>query len=155
MQCEYKPAPHTRLCTELNESFFFRLMVHRRLIVYDQLPEKIRAIVKENGAKARITNIEHDITQPDRYYIGTAHRDIMYMNDIPEPCLRKAFQMGPLGGFTKVSLGHNGTWALQGPAMNSFLLKNDAMAKEMRRDTKHVVVSPSSLTSGRPGAMVS
>lgn len=98
-------------------------------------------MVKENGAKARVTNIEHDVSMPDRYYIGTTHKDISYFNDIPEGCLKKAFQMGPRGGFTKVSLGHDGTWALQGPALNSFVFNNTEMAKEMHRDTKHVVVS--------------
>ncbi|KAG9037292.1 hypothetical protein FRB95_006235 [Tulasnella sp. JGI-2019a] len=105
----------------------------------DNIPEEINADIVANGAKARITNIEFDAANPGRFFIGTTHKNIMYLDKMPQDCLIKGFSMGPVGGFTKVSLGHNGTWVLQGPALNSYKINNVEMAKHMRKDPKHVV----------------
>ncbi|KAG9002008.1 hypothetical protein FRB94_004158 [Tulasnella sp. JGI-2019a] len=105
---------------------------------YD-IPEKINAAIIANyGTKATITNIEVDATNIDRFYIGTTHTDTIYAHDMPHDCLMTALAMGPRGGFSKVSLGHNGTWVLIGPALNNYNI-SDEMTKYMRKDPDHIV----------------
>ncbi|KAG8858386.1 hypothetical protein FRB96_005271 [Tulasnella sp. 330] len=133
----YKKAKHVGYLTLFPNNGWY--ILGEKTHLWEDLPEKVTAAINEIGAEARITNIEHDVTQPDRFFIGTAVKNIMYINDIPENCLKKAFRMGPLGGFTKVTLGYNGTWALQGPALNSFQLNNPEMDKHMYHDVAHIV----------------
>ncbi|KAG8989688.1 hypothetical protein FRB93_003545 [Tulasnella sp. JGI-2019a] len=102
----------------------------------ENVPENIKADI---GTKARITNIEFDAINPDRFFIGTTQTDTMYLNNMPQGCLMKGFAMGPVGGFTKVSLGYNGTWVLQGPTLKSYNINNEEIAKHISKDPDHIV----------------
>ncbi|KAG8989687.1 hypothetical protein FRB94_004159 [Tulasnella sp. JGI-2019a] len=105
----------------------------------ENVPANIKADIVANGSQARVTNIEFDATNPDRFFIGTTRLGLMYLDGMPQDCLMKGFSMGPIGGFTKVSLGYNGTWVLQGPTLNSYNINNEEMVKHMRKDPNHIV----------------
>ncbi|KAG8858384.1 hypothetical protein FRB96_005269 [Tulasnella sp. 330] len=107
--------------------------------LWEDLSEKLTATLNGNGATVGITNIEHDATKPDRFFVGTVVKSTMFTNDFPRACLAKRFRMGPQGGFTKVSLGQNSTWVLQGPSFNSWKVNSDGLEQLMRKNIAQIV----------------